>query len=62
MQQLIFLGLGTCIVMFILWLITQFLDQESGYGLYVSLILFSILVFMLAMLMASSIRIVIFRS
>ncbi len=62
MQQLIFLGLGTCIVMFTLWLITQFLDQESGYGLYVSLILFSILVFMLAMLMASSIRIVIFRS
>ncbi len=62
MQQMIFLVLGTCIVLFILWLITQFLDQESGYGLYVSLILFSILIFMLAILMASSISIVIFHT
>ncbi len=29
MNQLILLVLGTCIVMFILWLITQFLDQEN---------------------------------
>ncbi len=62
MQQMIFLVLGTCIVLFILWLITQFLDQESGYGLYVSLILFSILIFVLAILMASSISIVIFHT
>ncbi|MEI8306476.1 MAG: hypothetical protein WCF99_05365 [Chloroflexales bacterium] len=62
MQQMIFLVLGTCIVLFILWLITQFLDQESGYGLYVSLILFSILIFMLAILMASSISIVVFHT
>ncbi len=62
MNQLILLVLGTCIVMFILWLITQFLDQENGYGLYVSLILFSILLLVLAMLLASSISIIIFRS
>jgi hypothetical protein len=62
MRQLIFLVLGTCIVLFVLWLIPQFLDQENGYGLYVSLILFGILILLLAMLMASSISIVIFRS
>jgi hypothetical protein len=62
MQQLIFLVLGTCIVMFILWLITHFLDMENGYGLYVSLILFGILMMLIAMLLASSISIIVFRS
>jgi hypothetical protein len=62
MQQLIFLVLGTCIILFVLWLITQFLDQENGYGLYISLILFGILIMMLAIVLASSISIIIFRS
>ncbi|MEI7770640.1 MAG: hypothetical protein WCI67_11650 [Chloroflexales bacterium] len=62
MQQLIFLVLGTCIVMFVLWMITQFLDMENGYGLYISLILFGILMMLVATLLASSISIIIFRS
>jgi hypothetical protein len=62
MQQLIFLVLGTSIVMFILWLIPHFLDMENGYGLYVSLILFGILMMLIAMLLASSISIIVFRS
>jgi hypothetical protein len=61
MQQLIFLIIGTCIVFFILWLITQFLDVESGYGLYVSLVLFSIMILVITIIMASSIQAVLFR-
>jgi hypothetical protein len=61
MQQLIFLMLGTCIIFFILWLITQFLDHESGYGLYMSLVLFGIMILIVTMLLASSIQLIIFR-
>jgi hypothetical protein len=62
MSQLIYLVLGTCIVFFILWMITQGLDAESGYGLYLSLILFSILIIVITMIVASSVQAILLRS